>query len=162
MDFATLGGVSTASNATQDDTHKYKGDTNYFESAMLAAINAYDKTIVADDGTIDVTKMTIENICDAVFSNDNSAREFLDIVDIAVSNLTTRATEIGSYMNRVDSAVESLAVQSDNLTEAKSLIKDADIAQISSEYLSYQILQQAGATMLTTANQATSIALNLI
>ena len=63
---------------------------------------------------------------------------------------------------RVDSAVESLAVQADNLTEAKSLIKDADIAEVSSEYISQQILQQAGATMLTTANQVPSIALNLI
>ena len=117
---------------------------------------------LAKNGKIDAAKLTITALCNSVFKNDNSARAFLDTVDIAVNDVTQRATEIGSYMNRVDSAVESLAVQADNLTEAKSLIKDADIAEVSSEYISQQILQQAGATMLTTANQVPSIALNLI
>ena len=41
-------------------------------------------------------------------------------------------------------------------------IKDADIAQVSSEYIRQQILQQASATLLATANQTPSIALQLL
>lgn len=160
MQFATGGAQSTSTAGAEDDVHKYEGEAGvFYESAMLAQL-AQDG--LATNGTIDMTKLTITSLCNSVFKNDNSARMFLDTVDIAVDDVTRRATEIGSYMNRVDSAVESLAVQGDNLTEAKSLIKDADIAKVSSEYISQQILQQAGASMLTTANQTPSIALNLI
>ncbi|MGN1153518.1 MAG: flagellin [Candidatus Gastranaerophilaceae bacterium] len=154
------GAQSTSTAAAADDTHKYEGEAGkFYESAMLAQL-AKDGLVV--DGTIQEDKMTITALCNSVFKNDNSARMFLDTVDLAVNDVTQRATEIGSYMNRVDSAVESIQVQQDNLTEAKSLIKDTDVAKISSQYLSYQILQQAGATMLTTANQTPQIALNLI
>ena len=161
MQLETLGGVSMARQAAQDDTHKYfcEADNQYYENAMVAQLTN-DGLINA--GTVDTAAMTITALCNSVFKNDNSSRAFLDIVDIAVDDVTQRATEIGAYMNRVDSAVESIAVQADNLTEAKSLIKDADIAEISSDFIAAQILQQAGATMLTTANQTPSIALNLI
>lgn len=160
MQFATNAGQSAKSNNKETDVFRYEGkDGKFYESAMIAQL-ADDG--LATNGKIDATKLTITALCNSVFKNDNSARAFLDTVDIAVTDVTQRATEIGSYMNRVDSAVESLGVQADNLTEAKSLIKDADIAEVSSEYISQQILQQAGATMLTTANQVPSIALNLI
>ena len=160
MQFATNAGQSAKSNNKETDVFKYEGkDGKFYESAMIAQLSDDG---LAKNGKIDAAKLTITALCNSVFKNDNSARAFLDTVDIAVNDVTQRATEIGSYMNRVDSAVESLAVQADNLTEAKSLIKDADIAEVSSEYISQQILQQAGATMLTTANQVPSIALNLI
>lgn len=161
MQLETLGGVSTASQGTQDDTYKYlcEADGQYYENAMVAQLT---NDGLINGGAIDTDAMTITALCNSVFKNDNSSRAFLDIVDIAVDDVTQRATEIGAYMNRVDSAVESIAVQADNLTEAKSLIKDADIAEISSDFIAAQILQQAGATMLTTANQTPSIALNLI
>ncbi len=161
MQLETLGGVSTASQGTQDDTYKYlcEADGQYYENAMVAQLT---NDGLINGGAIDTAAMTITALCNSVFKNDNSSRAFLDIVDIAVDDVTQRATEIGAYMNRVDSAVESIAVQADNLTEAKSLIKDADIAEISSDFIAAQILQQAGATMLTTANQTPSIALNLI
>ncbi len=161
MQLETLGGVSTASQGAQDDTYKYlcEADGQYYENAMVAQLT---NDGLINGGTIDTDAMTITALCNSVFKNDNSSRAFLDIVDIAVDDVTQRATEIGAYMNRVDSAVESIAVQADNLTEAKSLIKDADIAEISSDFIAAQILQQAGATMLTTANQTPSIALNLI
>ena len=132
MQLETLGGVSTASQATQDDTYKYlcEADGQYYENAMVAQLT---NDGLINGGAIDTAAMTITALCNSVFKNDNSSRAFLDIVDIAVDDVTQRATEIGAYMNRVDSAVESI-----------------------------QILQQAGATMLTTANQTPSIALNLI
>ncbi len=156
---ATGMGQSQNSSATEG-VYDYEGaDGYYYESAMMAALSSEG---VMTNGVYDASAVTITAMCNAIFTNDNSSREFLNTLDTAIEDLSNRATEIGSYMNRVDSAVEGLALQSDNLTEAKSLIKDADVAEVSSEYLSYQILQEAGATMLTTANQTPSIALNLI
>ena len=60
------------------------------------------------------------------------------------------------------SAIESIGVNINNLTSTQSTIKDADVAELSSEYIRNQILQQASATLLATANQNPSIALQLI
>ena len=50
----------------------------------------------------------------------------------------------------------------ENITSSLSTLRDADIAEESSNYIQSQILQQAAATLLSTANQTPSIALNLL
>jgi flagellin len=101
-------------------------------------------------------------MCNAIYDNDGSARDFIDFIDDAIDNISLRCTTIGAYMNRLDSAINSTDVQRANLTEAKSTIKDADVAEVSSDYIKYQILQQSAASLLATANQMPSIALNLL
>ena len=101
-------------------------------------------------------------ICDAVYTDDATAREFLSFVDDAIENVSARTALIGAYMNRVESAVDAISVQKENIVSANSSIKDADVATESSNYIKYQILQQSTATLLATANQTPSIALNLI
>ena len=62
----------------------------------------------------------------------------------------------------VDSAISAISVRSTNLTSSLSTLRDTDVAAESSNYIQAQILQQASATLLSTANQAPSLALNLI
>ena len=104
----------------------------------------------------------ITAICDAVYTDDSTAREFLQFIDEAIENVSDRRTLIGAYMNRVESAVDAIGVQKENIVSANSSIKDADVAEESSNYIKYQILQQSTATLLSTANQMPSIALNLL
>ena len=147
-------------------------DPNYylpgsFESALAAAL-AENRIIQAADGdaTIlvsdDGVTISITNMCNGIYRDDSSAREFIDMIDHAIDNISLRCTKIGAYMNRLDSAIQSTDVQRSNLTEANSTIKDADVAEVSSDYIKFQILQQSTATLLATANQMPSIALNLI
>lgn len=90
------------------------------------------------------------------------ANQMLAVIDYALADISDRTTLLGATQNRVDSAAEALQVQSDNLTSSLSTVRDADIAAESSSFVSAQILQQASASLLTTANQTPSIALNLI
>ncbi len=83
-------------------------------------------------------------------------------IDTAMKTISNRTTELGSAQNRVDSAISSLNVQSMNLTSSLSTIRDTDVASTSSAYIQAQILQQASATLLATANQSPSVALNLL
>ena len=136
----------------------------YYKSALAAAL-AENGDITYGGGTsatIVGGALSIEAMCNAIYRNDNSAREFIDQIDVAIDNISLRSTKIGAYMNRLDSAIESTDVQRENLVEANSTIKDADVATESSNYIKYQILQQSTATLLATANQMPSIALNLI
>ena len=90
------------------------------------------------------------------------AKEMLTFLDSAIDEISARVTEIGAVQNRVQSAVTAIEVQSENLTSSLSTLKDADVAEESSNFIQSQILQQASATLLSTANQLPSIALNLI
>ena len=90
------------------------------------------------------------------------AIDMLTYIDNAINNISDRTTKIGAAQNRVTSAIESIDVQSTNLVSSLSTLRDTDIAEESSNYIQAQILQQASATLLSTANQLPSIALNLI
>lgn len=90
------------------------------------------------------------------------AKEMLSFIDNAINDISGRVTKIGAAQNRVDSAMSSINVQYQNLTSSLSTLRDTDVAEESSKYLQAQILQQATATLLSTANQTPSIALNLV
>ena len=76
--------------------------------------------------------------------------------------INAKQTEFGAVENRLMSVLEEISIQYDNLVSSRSTLRDADIAEVSSEYIRQQILQQASATLLSTANQSPSIALQLI
>ena len=93
---------------------------------------------------------------------DYGANKMLVYIDDAIDEISRRTTAIGAAQNRVESAVTAIDVQSQNLTSSLSTLRDTDVAEESSSYIQAQILQQASATLLATANQTPSIALNLI
>ena len=93
---------------------------------------------------------------------DTNAKEMLAYLDAGINEISHRVTKIGAAQNRVNSAISALDVQSQNITSSLSTLRDTDVAQESSNYIQAQILQQASATLLSTANQLPSIALNLI
>ena len=86
----------------------------------------------------------------------------LQAIDDFINTLSEKATHFGAVENRLESALDSIEVNIANLTSSRSTIKDADIAKVSAEYIQQQILQQAAATLMSTANQSPAIALQLI
>ena len=104
---------------------------------------------------------TIANKC-AGLTSGVDASSMLEKIDDVIETISGRITTLGAAQNRIDSAIESIDVQSENITSSLSTLRDADIAEESSSYIQAQILQQAAATLLSTANQTPSIALNLL
>jgi flagellin len=142
-------------------------ENQYYSSALAAALAENgDITFATNSATINSTagngNFTIAEMCSAIYRNDSSAREFINNIDKAIDNVSLRVTEIGAYMNRLESTIESTDVQRESLTQSISTLKDADVATESSNYIKYQILQQSAATLLATANQQPQIALNLL
>ena len=95
-------------------------------------------------------------------SSTENAKNAITEIDKYLKQINEKQTEYGVAYNRLESALESIGVSIDNLTSTQSTIKDADITEESSEYIKMQILQQASATLLATANQTPSIALQLL
>lgn len=113
-------------------------------------------------GSVDEENVVIDQMLSWVYSNDQFAQDFLSNIDTAIAEVTDRKTELGAAMQRVASAVDVAQTMQTNLTDAVSLIKDADVAEESSNYIKNQILQQSASTLLATANQTPQIALQLI
>ena len=114
-----------------------------------------------DDATIEL----IARQCAGLDENGhivNGQNEMLEVIDNVINEISSRVTTLGAAQNRIESAIESIDVQSENITSSLSTLRDADIAEESSNYIQAQILQQAAATLLATANQTPSIALNLL
>lgn len=86
----------------------------------------------------------------------------LEKIDSYINEVSSKQVEFGSIQNRLESALDEIATQQDNLVSSRSTLRDADVAQVSSEYIKQQILQQASATLLATANQAPALALQLL
>ncbi len=89
-------------------------------------------------------------------------QDYLSKIDKLLSVITAKQTELGAVENRLMSVLEEISIHYDNLVSSRSTLRDADIAEVSSEYIRQQILQQASATLLSTANQTPAIALQLI
>ena len=87
---------------------------------------------------------------------------YLSQIDNLIKTVSFKQTEYGAAENRLESALEEINTQYDNLVSSRSTLRDADIAGVSSEYIRQQILQQASATLMATANQSPSLALQLL
>lgn len=139
----TLADLLTAAGG---DINKLGDDENLQAFAAACSGLVYDKT----------KGLTLQT------GADFGAKEMLAFVDTAINEISDRVTNIGAAQNRVQSAISALDVQSQNLTSSLSTLRDTDVASESSNFIQAQILQQASATLLATANQAPSLALNLI
>lgn len=95
-------------------------------------------------------------------ATSDAARKALAKIDNMLEMVNSKQTDYGAAYNRLESALDAIGVSIDNLTSSRSTLRDADIAEVSSEYIKNQILQQASATLLATANQSPSIALQLL
>ncbi len=116
-------------------------------------------------GMADADKAKVAQACSGLDADGNIVGDqsaMLDKIDQVINEISGRVTTLGAAQNRIESAIESIGVQSENITSSLSTLRDADVAEESSNYIKSQILQQAAATLLSTANQTPSIALNLL
>tara|TARA_B100001094_G_scaffold313580_1_gene351514 strand:+ start:195 stop:1124 length:930 start_codon:yes stop_codon:yes gene_type:complete len=94
--------------------------------------------------------------------NKTSAQESIMKIDGAITKVGDYRAYLGALQNRLTSTINNLGVQVENLGAAKSRIQDTDFAAESSNYTSFNILQQAGTAILGSANQMPQVALGLI
>lgn len=82
--------------------------------------------------------------------------------DEAINQISAYRSQLGAYQNRLEHTIRNLDNTAENLTSAKSRIEDADIALEMSEFVKLNILQQAGTSMLSQANQLPQNVLQLL
>ena len=93
--------------------------------------------------------------------SSTEAQSMLDMVDTAISSLSSRRGDVGSAMNRLSYAAANLATTIENVQAAESVIRDVDMAAEMTDFTKNQILLQAGTAMLAQANMAPQQVLSL-
>ena len=119
-------------------------------------------------GNMQTTQLGASTSLNALITDDQNvstiakAETLITEIDGAIEDVNRQRGELGAVQNRLESVIRSLGVAVENLSAAESRIRDADIAELSSQLVSQQILQQAGISVLAQANQAPQAALALL
>ena len=96
------------------------------------------------------------------FSERDDARDALEVVDKAMDKISKMRADFGAVQSRLQSTVNNLDTQHENLSAANSRIRDADVAYESAELAQSQVLQQAAIGVLAQANSSNNGALKLL
>lgn len=127
---------------------------------MRLQIGANEGQILAVDiSAISLRNMGIENID---VSTAPGAEDAIERIDGAIRYVSSVRGKMGAYQNRLESTVNSLDITSENMTAAYSRIMDVDMAEEMTSYTTYQVLTQAGTSMLAQANERPSQVLQLL
>ena len=114
-----------------------------------------------DVSTADMTKSGL-SIDALTIATAASAKASLATLDSAISTKDTARASFGYKMNRLESTVEVLNIQGENLLTAESRISDVDVATEMAQMTRTQVLAQAGIAMLAQANSMPQMALTLL
>ena len=95
-------------------------------------------------------------------STQTDASSMMTAVDAAISAIGTVRADLGALQNRFQSTIRNLSSISENLSSARSRIKDTDFASETAELTRNQIVQQASVSVLSQANQRPQTALSLL
>lgn len=95
-------------------------------------------------------------------ANKQRAQLTIEQLDTAITSVNNKRAYLGSIQNRLGSTIRNLEVQSENLSASNSRIRDVDFANETANMTQQNIMQQAGTSVLATANQQPQVALSLL
>lgn len=97
---------------------------------------------------------------DAIEREEIAAK--LTNIDDAINRVTSERSTLGSIQSRLNTAVNNLSVQTENLKTANSRIRDVDFAAETSTLAQARVLQASSLSVLTQANAKPEMALQLL
>ncbi|MGM0554446.1 MAG: flagellin [Pseudomonadota bacterium] len=111
-----------------------------------------DGNDVADADLFDNADSAQVNLTDISVDTRNNATQTIAAVDGALTQVSSLRAELGSVQIRFENTISNLEISSENLSDARSRIQDADFAAETAELTRSQVLQQAGTSVLSQAN----------
>ncbi|MFK7871680.1 MAG: flagellin [Oligoflexales bacterium] len=108
---------------------------------------------------VNVDKLGLE---DVGIGDKFSSQRSLELIGRAVDEVASIRGELGALENRLTSTVKNIAISVENLSAARSRIKDVDVADETASLTKHSILMQAGVSVLAQANNVPRMALSLL
>jgi flagellin len=99
---------------------------------------------------------------DVGVADKNGAQRSLAFIDDAIETVSSVRGELGAIENRLESTIRNISISVENLSAARSRIKDVDVADETAELAKHNILMQSGISVLSQANSIPQMALQLL
>ncbi|EQB8041180.1 flagellin [Aeromonas hydrophila] len=165
LDGKYKGSFQVGADAGQTITFKM---TSAFTISGIAAASKGSATVAASTagskepykvtaGTSPVTVANMNSIKTA-----SGAQSAMANLDFMIKAVDSKRAELGAVQNRFDSTIRNQSNVSENLSAARSRIRDADFATETANLTKQNILQQAASSILAQANQRPQSALSLL
>ena len=127
-----------------------------------AGTSANDTISIDSTALINATSGTLSSTLSTTISNNSTAQTVISAADAAIAKIDGARSNMGAIQNRFESTINNLNNSISNLSAAQSRIQDADYATEVSNMSRAQILQQAGTSVLSQANQVPQAMLSLL
>jgi flagellin len=153
--------VTGAATSSSSDTTKVVGTLRMTSSngfTVTQTNGGTDDTWFAD-GT---STAALESIGMVDISTQIGASYSIATIDGALETVSGMRGSLGTLNNRLDYSVSNLMKVTEYTIGARSRIEDADFAAETSRLAKAQVLQQAGASMLSQANASTELVLQVL
>jgi len=173
--------TSTDRNALQAEVSQLQTEIQRvalteFNGKQILAANAtnYSFQVGADAGgganNITVTTTSVMATTTTGYSaasgltvnNAASALNMISVADAMIQSINTMRANLGAVQNRFESVIRNGQNTVENLSASRSRIEDADFAQETAKLTKFQILQQAGVSVLSQANALPQSVLGLL
>ena len=123
-------------------------------------IGANSDQVINIDGSQIKMELIIDELDNPSLKDDGD--DILTKIDNAVEKTSKIRSILGSIQNRLEHTVTNLGVSEENMTASLSRIQDADMAEEMTNYTQYNVISQAGVSMLAQANQRPQQVLQLL
>lgn len=164
--------ISTEMAQLQSEITRIASQTQFNKMTLLNGqfkqkqiqVGANDKqTIKFSISAMSAKALKVDNVATKVKVKMGSAiGNQLSVIDAAITKVSTSRSNLGAISNRLDHTIANADNMAENLQSSESKIRDVNIASEMVSYTSMGILQQAGQSMLSHANQATQGVLSLL
>ena len=158
----TLSFAATAKKASDGSAAALAG--NWGVDALIGAIgvketDADKKGFKSITASIDGADKSIK-----VFdiSNADKAQDVLASIDNYIAAVDAKRADFGALQNRLESTIRNQSNVSENVSAARSRIRDTDFASETAAMTQQNIIQQASQSILSQANQRPQVALSLL
>ncbi|MEW9797594.1 flagellin N-terminal helical domain-containing protein [Alteromonas sp. CYL-A6] len=132
-----------------------------FSAAFLVGANA-GQTISVNLSSSDGASYGASGLGVGSIDVSTDASAAMADIDAAISTIGGIRADLGALQNRFQSTIRNLSNVSENVSAARSRIRDTDFAAETAELTRNQIIQQASTTVLSQANQRPQAALQLL
>ena len=167
----------TSTDATAGNALKLMGATGAQEALTAVGVTVGGRLSFNSEGMFDINMGTgnggiltkdVNTYSDPVSVADinvntlQSATRAIKVLDAAINGVNSARANLGALQNRFDAAITNLQTNSENLSAARSRIRDTDFAAETSNLAMATILQQSGISILSQANQLPNNVLTLL
>jgi len=127
-----------------------------------AGVSSNDTISIDSTALINATSGTLSSTLSTKIADNSTAQAVISAADEAIGKIDEARSNMGAIQNRFESTINNLNNSITNLSAAQSRIQDADYATEVSNMSRAQILQQAGTSVLSQANQVPQAMLSLL